>query len=247
MDKTMVIIPSIGRPELAEAITTVLEQDTPDVDVLVVVDGPQYRDAVDRIVDNVVDPDARVRVAMMPMNTGANGWYGVNVMMSATYMVTEDYEYVMFLDEDNALDSDHVSSCVAAMEKEFYDWVYSLRKIYTVEGEYLFDDNCESLGDWEVFDGTDSHLIDTSCYFFTRDFIRATAALWNDKWGADRTYYNKVVQEMGHENYTCTGKYSVRYRLGGNATSVNKEFFEEGNKIMENKYKDVLFPWAIIE
>jgi hypothetical protein len=44
------------------------------------------------------------------------------------------------------------------------------------------------------------------------------------------------------KEWDCTKEYTVNYMLDGNQGSVTKEFFDQGNKIMNDFYKGKL-PW----
>lgn len=68
--------------------------------------------------------------------------------------------------------------------------------------------------------------------------------IWDFGWGADRRFYTIVKEEIKHNNYSCTGKHTLCYRLGGNEGSVQKEFFIEGNEKMLHKYQSAdKMPW----
>lgn len=66
------------------------------------------------------------------------------------------------------------------------------------------------------------------------------ASVWHGGWGQDRVFYSALLQHFN--NYACTGEYTVNYRVDGNAGSVNAEFFQNGNQIMNERYNGV-FPW----
>jgi type IV pilus assembly protein PilA len=66
------------------------------------------------------------------------------------------------------------------------------------------------------------------------------AQIWHGGWGQDRVFLSAISQYFN--NYDCTGKYTVNYKVDGGEGSVNKEFFLNGNKIMNEKYKGE-FPW----
>lgn len=241
MKSVAVITTTTGAKELEDCITSVREQDyNGEIVHFIVVDGPEYESAVDDVL-NSTGTDG-IKKIVLPFNTGqGTKWYGVKAMMASVYMVVQDY--TMFLDQDNMLDPDHVRIMVELLQEKGWDWAYSLRKIYDKDGNYLFDDDCESLGEYSQFNGEELNLIDTSAYFFTRDFAQETAIYWNYGWGADRAYYVRVTKLSGHTNFGGSGKATLRYRLGGNETSGSREFFEYGNKVMRERYPDGNFPW----
>lgn len=240
----LVITPTTGAPELADCVWSVQQQDYPNVEHLVVVDGAKYDDLARTALWSVRDTKG-LEILTLPYNTGEGGWYGGRVMAGMSYLVNHDY--VMFLDQDNMIAPDHVSSLVRVIESGGYDWAYSLRKIYTKEGEFLCEDDCESLGWWPI--GGDEklgYLIDTSAYFFTNKFARATGHFWNWGWGGDRRYLQLVTESLGHDNFACSGLSTLHYRLGGNDGSVKGEVFLQGNEAVRKMYGDKPLPWREI-
>ena len=238
MAKAIVITPSTGSPELQDAITSVLDQ-TIDVDHLIVCDGNQFREKVSFIVDKVIE-HPRVTGCYLPYNTGGHGFYGHRIMAAFSHLINHDY--ILFLDQDNWYESDHVESLIDVIESKGYDWSYSLRKIFNKDKEYLTVDNCESLGRWPVWVNEKAHLIDSSSYCFKTSFIRKYGHTWDHGWGADRRFYTIIKDHLKHDKYGTNGKHTLCYRLGGNPGSVNAEFFTEGNKKFEQDYNGK-FPW----
>lgn len=238
--KTLVITPSTGSEELVDAINSVLNQ-TVDVEHLIVCDGVEFKDKVKHIVDKVIE-NPRVTACYLPYNTGGNGYYGHRIMAAFGHLVHHDY--ILFLDQDNWYEPNHVESMVEEIEKYKFDWTYSLRKIYDKDRNYVTDDNCESLGRWPVWVNEQAYLIDSSSYCFKNSFLRMVGHIWDFGWGADRRFYTIVKEEIKHNNYSCTGKHTLCYRLGGNEGSVQKEFFIEGNEKMLHKYQSAdKMPW----
>jgi hypothetical protein len=167
---------------------------------------------------------------------GANGFYGHRVYAAFTHLV--DTNYVLYLDQDNWLDFDHVKSCIGTIEKNNLQWSYSLRKIYDKQGNYVCNDDCESLGKWQTYH--EVNHVDTNSYCIKTEVAIKLAQVWHGGWGQDRVFLSAISQYFG--KYDCTGKYTVNYRVDGGTGSVNKEFFINGNKIMNEKYKGE-FPW----
>jgi hypothetical protein len=231
-----VIIPTTGAPELIGAIESVLTQTYKDITCYVVCDGDKFRGKVKPILDNY--PQAKV--CYLPINVGANGFYGHRVYAAFTHLI--DTNYVLYLDQDNWMDENHVKDCIDTIEKNGLDWSYSLRKIKDKDGKYLALDDCESLGKWPVFSGDYNH-IDTNCYCLKTNIAVKLAQVWHGGWGQDRVWFQSLQQYF--PNYDTTGKYSLNYRIGGNEGSVKKEFFEYGNAIMNQKYNGNL-PWRKI-
>jgi hypothetical protein len=124
--------------------------------------------------------------------------------------------------------------------KKGVDWAYSLRKIVDKDGNFICEDNCESLGQWPIYFNKDAYHIDTSSFMVKADIARKLGAAWYGQWGADRQFFNALKQYF--PNFSCSKEYSLCYRLDGNANSVTEEFFEKGNAENEKQYPNG-FPW----
>jgi glycosyltransferase involved in cell wall biosynthesis len=233
----VVILPTTGAPEVRKAIESVLNQ-THQTKLYLVCDGEQFRGKVKTIADDYLG-NPNFRVCYLPDNVGANGFYGHRVYAAFSHLVNEDY--VFFLDQDCWFDPEHVGSCVDKIQKDNLEWTYSLRKITDKDGNYLLDDDCESLGKWQAW--TNTHHIDTNTYCVRRDILIKLASVWHGGWGQDRVFLNTIAQNF--KKWDCTKKYTVNYRLAGNQGSVTKEFFEQGNKVVNDFYKGKL-PWKEI-
>lgn len=229
-----VITPSIGSMKLQQALRSVKSQTYKNLNHLIVVDGPQYENAVRFMVNG------EASICVLQENTGANGFNGQRIYASFPHLLNSDY--IFFLDEDNWYDPMHVQSLVETIERNYLDFAYSLRKIYRHDEQFVAEDNCESLGKWPIFFTHDNpqYLIDTSCYAFKREFIQKTCHLWHSgAWGEDRRYFQAVKD---HAKWDTSGKHSMCYRLEGNKNSVQEDFFHQGNKLQEAHFKGV-FPW----
>ena len=227
----VVLIATTGAPQLRRAVESVLAQTIPTT-CYVVCDGPQFRAGVDVALHGL-----DVAVCVLPRNVGAEGFYGHRIYAAFAHLVDEDH--VLFLDQDNFLAPDHVAQCVDLIAARRLQWCYSLRNICTPEGGFVCRDDCESLGKWPAF--TKAHLIDTNSYCIRRDVLLQSAHVWHGKWGQDRVFAQVMMQNFAA--FDCTGRYSVQYCLGGNEGSVTKEFFEQGNAQMLQRYKRG-FPWT---
>ena len=236
-----VITPTIGSPKLLDAITSVLNQ-TYKCNHVIVADGKEY---TQKVLD-IIDPRL-VNIVSSPENTGKTGgdFYGHRIYAAYPHLINSDY--ILFLDEDNWYEPNHVETLIDTIESKNLDFAYSLRKIFDVNGNYVCEDNCESLGKWEIFLSRKSphgnhYLIDTSSYCFRREFIQKTCHIWHHGWGGDRLYLANV---RDHSKFDTTGRYTLNYRLDGNPSSVKPEFFIEGNKTQEAYYGGK-FPWRKI-
>ena len=230
-----VIIPTTGSPQLKDAIASVLRQ-TYTTKCYVVADGVQAHSRVRIISDDFLERKNLER-CFLPINVGANGYYGHRIYAAFTHLI--DTDYVLYLDQDCWLEPDHVEQCIKTIEENNLDWSYSLRKIADSEGNYICNDDCESLGKWPVFSGDYNH-IDTNCYCIKTEVAIKLAQVWHGGWGQDRIFLSALSQYF--KNYDCTGKYSVIYRVGGNEGSVKPEFFKHGNEVMKQRYNGV-YPW----
>ena len=231
--RVMVITPTTGKDTVVKAVESVKAQTTP-TEHLIVYDGPEAFEK-----RCYVEPSSIV----LPENVGGDGWYGHRVYAAMPLMVNADY--ILFLDEDNWYEPNHVETLINTIEAKNLDFAYSLRKIFSPDKKYLLDDNCESLGKWEIFMSRGSphgkhYLIDTSSFCFKREFIQKTCHHWHAGWGGDRQYLYAVKD---HSKYDTNGKHTLCYRLDGNPNSVTKEFFESGNKTQEAYYQGK-FPWV---
>lgn len=241
MKSVVVVTPTVGSPELKDCIESVLNQDYKNVEHLLVVDGAKYKESAEAVLSSLDLPDS-IHVVFLPYNTGWGAVTGHRIISAFSHLV--DSDYVMFLDEDNMIEPNHITSLIKTIESGDYDWVYSLRKIYSKDGEYICDDDCESLGRWPIAaaDGN-GHLVDTSCYFYKTQFIRDTGHIWDHGWGGDRRYYHIITSVLNHNKFRCSGESTLKYRLGGNENSVKKEFFTTLNQTVKNLYGDTPLPW----
>jgi glycosyltransferase involved in cell wall biosynthesis len=233
--KAIVITPTTGAPVLRDAILSVKNQDYENLEHLVVIDGEKFLENANIILKEF----KKIKIATVPFNTGGEGFYGHRIMAAFSHLVPHDY--ILFLDQDNWYEFNHVSSLIKEIEEYNFEWAYSLRNIYDENKNFICKDDCESLGRWPVWVKNDQHLVDSSSYCFTNKFLRMVGHIWDYGWGADRRFYTIIKNEMNHKNYGCSSRYTLNYRLGGNEGSVKPEFFIKGNEIMRTKYKK--FPW----
>ena len=239
----LVITPTTGSPELADAVYSVLNQTNKEVENLLVVDGVKFSSKVDEVLNDArITTGGKVKRIDLPFNTGGGGFYGHRIMAGFGHLI--DHDYVLFLDQDNWYAPDHVESLINNIGNKNLDWAYSLRRIFDKDKNYITDDNCESLGRWPAWVDENAYLIDTSSYCFKTSFYRQVCHIWDYGWGGDRRFYSILKDHIKHTNYGCTGNHSLNYRLGGNEGSVTKEFFDQGNKVMYDRYKKREdFPW----
>ena len=237
--KALVITPTTGSDELADAIDSVQAQTYQHVEHLLVIDGKKFESNFNRVLKKA-KLKKPIHTSTLPFNTGSSGFYGHRIIAAFSHLV--DHDYILFLDQDNWYEPNHVQTLVDKLEKFNYDWVHSLRKVHTKDREFICNDNCESLGRYPAYVNDKAFLVDTSSYLFKNEFIRKIGHIWDWGWGADRRFYTIVKDELQHRNYGCTGEHTLAYRLDGNDNSVTSDFFIQGNKEMEERYPGG-FPW----
>lgn len=235
------MIPTVGSTKLRDSLQSAISQTwflEGNMDVWVVVDGPQYQEKTLGVLAGMTGIGERVHLMTLPSNTGSDGFYGHRIYAAVSYLFNHDY--VLYLDEDNWYDPEHVESMVTACETNMWLWCHSLRKIFDEHKNYVCDDDCESLGRWPIYLSNSHHLVDTSTYCIRRDVVINVAPAWYNGWGGDRVFYSAISHH--YPNFGCTGLPTVNYRLDGNAGSVTADFFLNGNSIMRQRYGEE-FPW----
>lgn len=245
MSKVTIVTATTGRQSLKRCIESVKAQTHKDIQHLIVVDGKENFGNALIIIDDAMNEN----LIFIPKAVGKDRWNGHRIYGAATYLA--DGEYIMYLDDDNTIDPDHVESCLDAIENTTvhpgYCCVYTLRKIVDSAGTFLCNDDCESLGpDYETVINKNDRLIDVNCYFMARKLAVHVSPIWYRKardpsvMEVDRALVG-AMNNMGVK-FTPTGKYTVNYAMGGNALSVQPEFFKQGNARMVLKYPNG-FPW----
>ena len=172
---------------------------------------------------------------------GGRGLEGRRLYAAASGLIDEDV--ILMLNDDDWFDNDHVESLVAILNQG-KDWAFSLRKIYDRQGNFLFNDDCEALGQWPVWNAPSykpEYLVEHSAFALTRDTFRTFGAMFNyPGYGVDRLFTAALREHM--PNFGCSRRHTLCYSLGGNPDSVQAEFFEAGNAVMKDRYPEG-FPW----
>lgn len=228
--RVAVVTPTTGASTLEKAIESVATQTSPGIVHWIVADGPAAAEDAKRIADPWLGTGA-VRFTVLPENTGAGGWNGHRIYGAVPWLTSADY--VAFLDEDNWFEPEHVHDLLEAIVREKAGWAYSLRRIVDRDGEPVCDDRCESLGPMHhTCLGLDDRLVDTSCYMIERGLAVDVSPCWNGRARQEgRVEVDRALCAAltAAAPYAFVSKSSVVYRLGGNATSVQRGFFERGN------------------
>lgn len=233
-----IITPTTGTIYLKDCIESVNAQSYQNIEHLVVADG-QHEKVCGILKEYQMMP--KINVLKLPYATGTDQYNGHRIYGGCTYFARGDY--IIFLDEDNWLDKNHVKSLVESIGKN--KWAYSLRKITDMEGKYICNDDCESLGNWKSV--INDYFVDVNCYMLEKSLALSFSPGWyrrarnpNEQPEVDRLLSMWLRQNNLGAN--CTGEYSVNYRAGNRADSVKPEFFIRGNEIMNEAYNGD-FPW----
>ena len=234
MLKVAVVTPTINSETLSDCIESVRDQTYEDITHYIFVDGGNHENHVRKKLFKAGVSNSKLVV--LEENIG-KGWYGHRVYSACSFLVNADI--ICYLDEDNWYEPCHVQKLVEKIEAG-NDWAYSLRKIFNKNGEYLCDDNCESLGRWPVYFNDKVFHIDTSSFAVKRDVATRIGHAWYGQWGADRQFFSNL--SLHFPKFECTNAHTLCYRLDGNPNSVTKEFFDQGNAVMQGKY-GTDFPW----
>lgn len=232
MLRVTIITPSIGGRHLAKCLSSVSAQRSSRALIthLLVVDGPEHLASV----GGIVNEHPNVRVMVLPWNTGAGGWNGHKIYAAVPHLLDETTDYVLFLDEDNTLEPDHVDALIAAIkEKPNASWGFAFRRIIDKNDIFICNDVCESLGSLHhTVLGQDDFLVDVNCYMLSLKVAQETSWCWQRKardanGEVDRVLF-KVLANVPH---ATSGRFTVNYRVGdARNDSVQANFFIKGNQ-----------------
>jgi glycosyltransferase involved in cell wall biosynthesis len=234
MKQAAIIIPTTGAETVWKAVESALAQTYENTKVYLVTDGIEYTSKV--VAKSLFQNYGKKFVEYyLPENTGANGQNGHRIYSAFSFLV--DADYILYLDQDCWFDEHHVEKCIDEIESKNLDWCYSLRKIVSKEGEYICNDDCESLGKYApVFN---YNLCDTSTYCIKREVAMLVAPYFVGGWGHDRRYFE--VLSNNFQKFESSGEYTLNYRLGGD-NNLTGDFWISWNKEVEKKYNGK-YPW----
>lgn len=241
MDKVTVITATVGNPRLHACIESVANQTHKNMQHLIFVDGKHVRGNVYSELAQIENTD-NIDLIYLPYSIGKDRWNGHRIYAAGSYIAEGDF--VMFLDDDNTIDEDHIESCLRSINGK--DWVFSFRKIVDNNGNLLCYDDCESLGNWASVLHPQDYFVDVNCFFLRKNLAVGISPLWFRKFREPgQPEVDRVLTAALRGNnlkFTPTYKYSVNYTVGNTVNSVQKEFFERGNAEMLRRY-DNLLPW----
>lgn len=215
-----VVTSTIGRSTLKRTIKSVKDQ-TRQATHYVFIHGSDYSY---KAVANLEDDTVAVH---LPHNNGGNGYGMAPVYALAPYVVKEDI--IFYLDDDNWYEPDHIESLVTIIQDHDLGWAYSLRKIVDNDGNWICDDNCESLGCHPNSHGY--YLVDNSCYAVRTDVARKYSNAWYVPIISDRNFQAALMRNK----IKCgtTGRHTSNYRLSHDGSGgMSKEQFIGNNEWM---------------
>lgn len=240
MNKPLVTIitPTTGTKYLQQTVNSVANQTYKNIQHLVVVDGKEHRKKAEQQIHSDAD------VLVLPYNTGHDQYNGHRIYGASTFLAKGGY--IIFLDEDNWLEPNHVENLINSMDNN--GWAYSLRKIVNTEGNYICNDDCESLGNWKSI--LNDYFVDVNCYMVRRDIALNFAPGWyrRARHPQEQPEVDRLLSLWLRQNNfkaNCTGEYTVNYRVASRADSVTGEFFLKGNEYMNQRLNGE-FPWRKI-
>ena|ERR1017187_1018002 len=245
-DLVTVITGSMGRPSLTKVIESVANQTYPNVQHLVFCDGPdRYTDFMKAVNEADIESSLRLDIIHLPYAVGKNRWNSHRMFGAGIYLADEP-DYIIFLDDDNTIEPEHIQQCVDVIKKGNI-WSYSLRKIVDVNGKFLCYDDCESLGKWASVLHPQDLFIDMNTYCIPKLLaVQVSPVLYRKFREPGAPEIDRVLSHTLRQiapNYDCTYRYSVNYAVASNSElSVKPEFFEKGNRDMLERYKGEL-PW----
>ena len=237
MDKPLVTIitATTGSQLLQQNLSSIKDQTYKNIQHLVVVDGAQHKDKATRFITNQ-------DVIFLPYATGIEQYNGHRIYGGCTYFARGDF--ITYLDEDNWADPEHIESLVNSINADKNRWAYSLRKIVDQSGKFICNDDCENLGKWKSI--LNDNFVDVNCYFFPRNIALQLTPLWyrRARHPDDQPEVDRIISHTLFSNeIECetNGLYSVNYRAGNRADSVQLDFFINGNQIAYKAYNG--YPW----
>lgn len=235
--RVTVITPTTGAACVFKALESVRAQTLPHVQHLLVIDGPRdfpmHRLAA----------FPQVEVIQLPYAVGMDRFNGHRIYGASTFLARGDF--IVFLDEDNWFEPHHLEA-LDRVVRSGQDWAYSLRAIRGVQGVYLCNDDCESLGKWPTVLGPNDFLIDVSSFYLPRRVALSIAPLWYRRarqpgvMEVDRAITRHLRKHF--PKFDCSYQYSMNYLTGNTANSVQSGFFMKGNAQMLERYYGHL-PW----
>jgi glycosyltransferase involved in cell wall biosynthesis len=230
-----VITATTGSQLLKQNLASIKEQTYKNIQHLVVVDGIQHEKNVKRF---TINQD----ILVLPYPTGIEQYNGHRIYGGCTYFAKGDF--ITYLDEDNWAEPNHIESLVDCINADKNKWAYSLRKIVDQSGKFICNDDCENLGKWKSV--LNDNFVDVNCYFFPRTIALQLSPLWyrRARHPDDQPEVDRIISHTLFSNkIECetNGRYTINYRAGNRADSVQLDFFKRGNDASFQRYNG--YPW----
>jgi glycosyltransferase involved in cell wall biosynthesis len=147
-------------------------------------------------------------------------------------------DFILFLDEDNWFEPEHVERLVAFIQEKDLQWAYSLRNIVNQEGDYVIQDNCESLGIWPSVFPPNHNFVDTNCYCFKRKYLmRHSHLFFGPHFYMDRLFYTDIAKLL--PEFDCNGEHTINYRVRPQHEAMHLQ----GNDATLKQYRGN-YPWT---
>lgn len=238
-----VITATTGGEFLEDNLRSVAEQTHPNVQHLLFIDGEEHMPKCHKMIQKYKRDG--LDIVVLPYSTGKDRFNGHRIYGMGT--LAAKGEWMMFLDDDCFIDPTHIESNYKNVTEKPNFWSYSLRNIVDANGEFICRDDCESLGQWPSVLNKNDYFIDVNCYFLPRQYAIQILPIWYRKARepgvieVDRAMCMFLRQHF--KDFDCTYEYSVNYRAGTSATSVQADFFKWGNDKMSQMLDNKL-PWS---
>ena len=239
-----VITPTIGTGHLLENLKSVQKQNYPNLEHVIVVDGKQYTEKVTEMIESLGEQKVPITQINIPWNTGRDKFNGHKIYAAVSHLIHKP-AYVSFLDEDNFVEPDHISSMANALTKENCLWGFCLRNVVEQSGKFVCRDMCESLGTLSpTWISQNDYLIDMSCYIISVDILHMLSHSLQRPARSNPEVDRLLFRNLNHhfKKSVCSMKYTLNYRVDSRGDSVTGGFFIQGNKAMNQRYNNSI-PW----
>jgi hypothetical protein len=236
-----------GRKELWKCVESVQAQTYP-VKHYILTDGIMSLEQFTKMKNWIEAKNYKnIEIMYITAKVGTPLLCGCKLYGGCVNMLTEDV--VFMCDDDNYYAPTHVADLMQII-MQGSDWAFSLRNIVDREGNFICEDNCESLGHLHpTWNSKQSMLnkerenldfmVDTSAYAFRLAVLQRLSWIWTiDHYGPDRTMF----EHASKLKFACSKKYTLNYSIGSNKLSVQKDFFDKGNAFVKERHPKGL-PW----
>lgn len=216
---TSVVIPTVMRPSLLDAVASVFDQvDAGRIAIMIGVDQPRDPTALYNLLDQR-PPNISALVLSLPYSTSVRhggphlATDGGSLRTTLSFMANS--RYVAYLDDDNSWMPRHLKLLQAAMVGKA--WAFSHRLLIDEEtGEVLGPDRWDSLGpDRGRFASTGGH-VDPNCLIVDKVLLARTLGRWSETADgkanemADRHFFEGIRRTPFGEVTEATVRYGIR-------------------------------------